>query len=83
MGPTLSIVADTLLQVNGRERGPGGAAVFTPSFFSSRVASGTPPPPPPSPLHPPQRPWLRHVPPLDACTGPVEGLTCIVTGPTR
>lgn len=39
----------------------------------------------PPPSHPPptQRPWLRHVPPLDACTGPVEGLTCIVTGPTR
>ena len=31
----------------------------------------------------PQRLRLRSVPPIDEVGGPIEGLTCIVTGPTR
>jgi len=31
----------------------------------------------------PQRLRLRSVPPIDEIGGPIEGLTCIVTGPTR
>ena len=30
-----------------------------------------------------QRLRLRSVPPIDEIGGPIEGLTCIVTGPTR
>jgi hypothetical protein len=99
MGGTLSVVADVFLQVRGRhapDANPNeGHATFFCGHAAKKVADAAlaalslahalPNPLPPSMPSPKtkQRPWLRHVPDLDACCGPVAGLTCIVTGPTR